>query len=42
MTGVDYLIEEGIVDGDRMGALGWSAGGHWSNWIHLVWGFGCN
>jgi dipeptidyl aminopeptidase/acylaminoacyl peptidase len=33
MTGVDYLIDEGIVDGDRMGALGWSAGGHWSNWI---------
>ena len=33
MTGVDYLIEQGIVDGDRMGALGWSAGGHWSNWI---------
>ncbi len=33
MTGVDYLIERGIVDGDRMGVLGWSAGGHWSNWI---------
>ncbi|MDE3006882.1 MAG: prolyl oligopeptidase family serine peptidase [Gemmatimonadota bacterium] len=33
MTGVDYLIDEGIVDGERMGALGWSAGGHWSNWI---------
>jgi dipeptidyl aminopeptidase/acylaminoacyl peptidase len=33
MTGVDYLIKEGIVDGSRMGALGWSAGGHWSNWI---------
>jgi dipeptidyl aminopeptidase/acylaminoacyl peptidase len=33
MTGVDYLIDEGIVDSDRMGALGWSAGGHWSNWI---------
>jgi len=33
MAGVDYLIEEGIVDGDRMGAMGWSAGGHWSNWI---------
>ena len=33
MTGVDYLIGEDIVDGDRMGALGWSAGGHWSNWI---------
>ena len=33
MTGVDHLIAEGLVDGDRMGALGWSAGGHWSNWI---------
>jgi len=33
MTGVDYLIEQGIVDPDRMGAFGWSAGGHWSNWI---------
>ena len=33
MTGVDYLIEQGIVDSERMGALGWSAGGHWSNWI---------
>ena len=33
MTGVDYLIAQGIVDGNQMGALGWSAGGHWSNWI---------
>ncbi len=33
MAGVDYLIEEGIVDGDKMGVFGWSAGGHWSNWI---------
>jgi dipeptidyl aminopeptidase/acylaminoacyl peptidase len=33
MSGVDYLIERGIADPDRMGALGWSAGGHWSNWI---------
>jgi len=33
MTGVDHLIAEGLVDGDRMGAFGWSAGGHWSNWI---------
>jgi dipeptidyl aminopeptidase/acylaminoacyl peptidase len=33
MTGVDYLIGEGIVDETQMGALGWSAGGHWSNWI---------
>jgi len=33
MAGVDHLIDEGIVDGNRMGAMGWSAGGHWSNWI---------
>jgi dipeptidyl aminopeptidase/acylaminoacyl peptidase len=33
MAGLDHLIEQGIVDGDRMGAMGWSAGGHWSNWI---------
>ncbi len=33
MSGVDYLIAQGMVDADRMGALGWSAGGHWSNWI---------
>jgi len=33
MSGVDYLIDQGIVDGDKMGVIGWSAGGHWSNWI---------
>lgn len=33
MTGVDHLIAAGIVDSTRMGVLGWSAGGHWSNWI---------
>ncbi|HSP92088.1 MAG TPA: prolyl oligopeptidase family serine peptidase, partial [Vicinamibacterales bacterium] len=33
MSGVDHLIASGIADGARMGALGWSAGGHWSNWI---------
>jgi dipeptidyl aminopeptidase/acylaminoacyl peptidase len=33
MTGVDHLIREGVADPNRMGALGWSAGGHWSNWI---------
>lgn len=32
MTGVDHLIREGIVDSTQMGMLGWSAGGHWSNW----------
>ncbi len=33
MTGVDQLISKGMVDGDKMGVLGWSAGGHWTNWI---------
>lgn len=33
MTGVDHLIKIGLVDKDRMGVMGWSAGGHWSNWI---------
>jgi len=33
MTGVDHLIAQGLVDSAQMGVLGWSAGGHWSNWI---------
>jgi dipeptidyl aminopeptidase/acylaminoacyl peptidase len=33
MAGVDHLIAQGIVDPGQMGVLGWSAGGHWSNWI---------
>ncbi|MEI6813221.1 MAG: prolyl oligopeptidase family serine peptidase [bacterium] len=33
MTGVDYLIAQGMVDPNQMGVLGWSAGGHYSNWI---------
>lgn len=33
MTGVDHLIALGMVHPDSMGVLGWSAGGHWSNWI---------
>lgn len=32
MTGVDYLIERGIVHPDSMGIMGWSAGGDFSNW----------
>ncbi|MFN7932092.1 MAG: S9 family peptidase [Bryobacteraceae bacterium] len=32
MAGVDFLIAQGLVDPDRMGYMGWSAGGHWSNW----------
>jgi dipeptidyl aminopeptidase/acylaminoacyl peptidase len=33
MSGVDLLIAEGLADPERMGVLGWSAGGHWANWI---------
>lgn len=33
MAGVDYLIQQGMVDENKMGVMGWSAGGHWSNWI---------
>ena len=33
MAGVDHLIADGLVDSTQMGVLGWSAGGHWSNWI---------
>ncbi|HET8678029.1 MAG TPA: S9 family peptidase [Blastocatellia bacterium] len=33
MTGVDHLIAMGLVDPEKMGVMGWSAGGHWSNWI---------
>ena len=33
MAGVDHLIAQGMVDSAQMGVLGWSAGGHWSNWI---------
>jgi len=33
LTGVDYLVERGIADPDRLGTLGWSAGGHMTNWL---------
>jgi len=33
ITGVDHLIRQGMVHPDSMGVMGWSAGGHWSNWI---------
>jgi len=32
MLGVDSLIARGIADPDKLGMMGWSAGGHWSNW----------
>ena len=33
MAGVDYLIDRGIADGDRMAKMGWSGGGHMTNKI---------
>ncbi|MFB0519334.1 MAG: prolyl oligopeptidase family serine peptidase [Acidobacteriota bacterium] len=32
ITGVNYLIKREIADPDKLGMMGWSAGGHWSNW----------
>ncbi len=33
MAGVDYLIDQGIADGDKMVKMGYSAGGHLTNKI---------
>jgi len=33
MTGVDYLIKEGIADSDRLGVMGWSYGGFMTSWV---------
>jgi dipeptidyl aminopeptidase/acylaminoacyl peptidase len=33
LTGVDYLVERGIADPEKLGAMGWSAGGHMTNWL---------
>ncbi|MBI1873320.1 MAG: S9 family peptidase [Acidobacteria bacterium] len=33
MAGVDHVIKMGVADGDRMGKMGWSAGGHMTNKI---------
>ena len=33
MTGVDYLIEKGIADPDRLGVRGWSWGGILGSWV---------
>lgn len=36
LSGVDFLIREGIVDGDRLAVMGWSAGGHLANKLITV------
>lgn len=32
ISGVDHLIQTGLADPDRLGMMGWSAGGHLSSW----------
>jgi len=32
-AGIDHLIEAGLAHPDSLGFMGWSAGGHWSNWM---------
>ena len=32
-AGIDHLIAEGLAHPDSLGFMGWSAGGHWSNWM---------
>ena len=32
LSGVDEMIRRGIADPEKLGMMGWSAGGHFSNW----------
>jgi dipeptidyl aminopeptidase/acylaminoacyl peptidase len=33
LTGIDALVREGLADPERLGIMGWSAGGHMTNWL---------
>ncbi len=32
LRGVDYLVEQGLADGERLGIMGWSYGGYMTAW----------
>ncbi|GAB4365365.1 MAG: S9 family peptidase [Calditrichia bacterium] len=33
ISGIDFLIREGMADPTKMAVMGWSAGGHLTNWL---------
>lgn len=33
LLGIDALVERGVADPDRLAIMGWSAGGHMTNWL---------
>lgn len=33
ISGIDYLVQEGTADPAKMAVMGWSAGGHLTNWL---------
>jgi dipeptidyl aminopeptidase/acylaminoacyl peptidase len=33
LAGVDALVANGLADPDKLAAMGWSAGGHMTNWL---------
>lgn len=33
MSGIDYLIQQGLADPDKLGFMGWSYGGYMTSWV---------
>jgi dipeptidyl aminopeptidase/acylaminoacyl peptidase len=33
MSGIDYLVNQGIADADKLGIMGWSYGGYMTSWV---------